>query len=597
MSKQSLTQHISEALAGFVGIEATSNVSTTSTSFVQKDTTIKAASYNSVSRREVTVKGGYPFKVLDSDPENGLYLLHYDDATIGSSTNENLRQLRGTIVDVNSGIVCSSFGYTPTIISDQIKPDTDGNWKCTDTDGHSHNLSIHNSFFQCLYEGCLMRVWKHNGKVYHSTHRRLMADHSRWGNSEDFTTLYRKYGGPEDDELFDPEKRYSSLCHFFLIVDRHLMMSSKLPLGESEGFMLYFGALPQYSKVYPGSGEAFDEEKGLPVTKFPNDQVEWDTSNSVWYNSEAFVSIEERLGSNPIVAPDETINGKVQIPCQFSVEMANQVLGFGFHPNRQSKPSDPRLSTGEAVLCRYTDNLGVLRMVKIHSNAHEWRQQVVNNQPNLAFRAYELLAESYYPKRVTDPDTYLRKFPAIGAPSVEEFRSLSELAVENRYTFVPSTTKQSNRDPPIRPISSQALVDRKNADSRDLRFRNAILCYGLSVPLARQGDVFNLYNKVTSDRQLYLTFVCQNIDAISRGKYKEQVPERYHPAWDRIQGIIAAAKDFADVRRKRGESGRVQPMIMDNIRNLIMKEGGISLYRLISAYNYYVENKNNPLYN
>jgi hypothetical protein len=274
-------------------------------------------------------------------------------------------------------------------------------------------------------------------------------------------------------------------------------------------------------------------------------------------------------------------------------------LRFGFHPSRQSKPSDPRLSTGEAVLCRYTDDYGVLRMVKIHSNAHEWRQQMVNNQPNLLFRAYELMADSYYPKKVTDQDTYLKKFPPIGAPSVEEFRSLSELAVNNRHTFAPSTNiaQQSNRDPKISPISSQALVDRKNIESRDLRFRNAMLCYGLSVPLARQGDVFNLYNKVTNDRQLYLTFVCQNIEAISRGKYKEQVPERYHPAWDRLQGIVAAAKDFAEVRRKRGEPGRIKPMIMDNIRNLIMKEGGISLYRLISAYNYYIENKNTLLYN
>jgi len=578
MSKQPLTQHISDALAKFVGIEAKSEPPTTSTA---------------ISRRELLVPD-YPFKVLDSDVENGLYLLHYDDATVGSSTNDNLRQLRGTIVDIESGIVCNSFGYTPTIIADKITPDADGNWKAADTDGHVQEFNVQNAVFQCLYEGCLIRVWKHKNKVYHSTHRRLIADGSRWGNSEYFTSLYTKYGGPREEELFDPEKPYSSLCHFFLIVDRQLMMSSKLPLGDFEGFLLYFGALPQYTRGPHPSGlptEWSGPRESSADRSYPVDIVEWDTSNSSWYNSDAFVSIEESLGSNPIVALDEVTDGKIQIPCQFSVDMANQVLGVGFHPNRKSHSPDSRLDTGEAVLCRYVDGSGIDRMVRIHSKAHEWRQQIVNNQPNLLFRAYELLEGSYYPKKPTDRETYLDKYPVIGAASVEDFRVLSESATNHTYIFGGSITN------PIRPISRQALVDRSNSASRDLRFSNAILCYALSVPLARQGDVFNLYNKITNDRQLFLTFVCQNMDRISRGIYKTNLPERYHPAWDRLQGIIVASKSYANERLARGETGRPRNLILDNIRNLLKKESGSSLYRLIAAYNYYNENKNTPLYN
>ena len=573
MSKQPLTQHISDALAKYVGIEARSDPPTTP---------------NAISRRELLVPD-YPFKVLDSDVENGLYLLHYDDATIGSSSNKNLRQLRGTIVDIESGIICNSFGYTPTIISDRITPDANGYWKATDTDGHIQEFNVQEAIFQCLYEGCLMRVWKHKNKVYHSTHRRLSADGSRWGSSDYFTSLYTKYGGPRDEELFDPEKPYSSLCHFFLIVDRQLMMSSKLPLGDFEGFLLYFGAIPQYASESKASESS--TEKSYPTTSYPVDQVEWDTSNSSWYNSDAFVSIEESLGRNPIVALDEVTDGKIQIPCQFSVDMANQVLSLGFHPSRKSHSPDSRLGTGEAVLCRYVDASGLDRMVKIHSKAHEWRQQVVNNQPNLLFRAYELLEDSYYPRKHTDRDTYLEKYPAIGAPSIEDFRVLSESATNHNYVFGGSTTDS------IQPISRQALSDRNNSASRDARFSNAILCYALSVPLARQSDVLNLYSKVTNDRQLFLTFVCQNMGPISKGSYKLSLPERYHLAWDRLQGIIVASKSYANERIKRGDRGKPRSLTLDNIRNLLKKESGSSLYRLVAAYNYYNENKNTPLYN
>ena len=570
MSRVHLATHITQTLARFVGVgpESTGSVSTGN------------------GDQSETDQVRYPFDISDSDPSVGLYLLHYDDNTVGASTNSNVRKLRGTIVDIESGIICSSFGYVPTVISDNIVFDSsNGNVRLEDTDGHIQEFSVHDAKFQCLYDGCLMRVWKHKGRVYHSTHRRLEASNSSWGNSDYFTALYAKYGGPSDNELFDPEKPYSSLCHIFFIVDRNLMMSSKLPLGDSDGFLLYFGALPQY--YIEGSQGSNDQD--LPLATYPVDEVEWDTSKSSWYNDGNFVSTEATLGSNPIVAFDQVGEGKIQVPCQFDVAMANQILSVGYQPTRAQETSDPRLRTGEAVLCRYVDSTGAENIIRIHSKAYEWRLKITNNQPNLLYRAYEMLSDSYFPKSMADNDPYYNKYCMVGTPTAEEFSAYSEKAARYDFMYFPPRDLVSK-------VSRRLLSDRKNKDSRNMRFANIMLCYGLSVPLARQSEIFNLYNKILTDRQLFSTFMCQNVDRIGNGDFTATSPERYHPAWARMQAIVAASRTYARQRRQRGESGKIKHFINDNIRNLIMKENGASLYRLVGAYNNYMENKNS-LYN
>jgi hypothetical protein len=570
MLRVHLTTHITQTLAQFVGVgpENTGAVSTGNGAEVQTD------------------QVRYPFVISDSDPSTGLYLLHYDDNTVGASMNSNVRKLRGTIVDIESGIICSSFGYVPTVISEKIVYDSNsGNVRLEDTDGHIQEFSVSDAKFQCLYDGCLMRVWKHKGRVYHSTHRRLEASNSSWGSSDYFTALYAKYGGPSDNELFDPEKPHSSLCHIFFIVDRSLMMCSKLPLGDSDGFLLYFGALPQY--YIEGSPSSNDQD--LPLATYPVVEVEWDTSKSSWYNGGNFVSTEATLGSNPIVALDQVGEGKIQVPCQFDVQMANQILSVGYQPTRPQETSEPRLQTGEAVLCRYTDSTGTEHIIRIHSKAYEWRLKITNNQPNLLYRAYEMLNDSYFPKNPADNDPYYNKYCIVGAPTAEEFAALSERAARYDFTYFPPKDLLAK-------VSRRLLSDRKNKQSRNMRFANIMLCYGLSAPLAHQSEIFNLYNKILTDRQLFGTFVCQNVDRIGEGSLKSTSPERYHSAWDRTQAIVASSRSYARERKSRGDPGKIKHFINENIRNLIMKENGASIYRLVAAYNNYTENKNS-LYN
>jgi hypothetical protein len=63
------------------------------------------------------------FTVADAMEEKGLYLLHFDGEDIRSTKKgDAVRELRGTIVDINANAVCcASFGYIPTAV---IKEET-----------------------------------------------------------------------------------------------------------------------------------------------------------------------------------------------------------------------------------------------------------------------------------------------------------------------------------------------------------------------------------------------------------------------------------------------------------------------------------------
>jgi hypothetical protein len=60
--------------------------------------------------------GKYPFKIVDTKEDLGLYMIHYDVDEIGNTDKDDKsRFLRGTIVSEEKGIIVPSFGYTPTI--------------------------------------------------------------------------------------------------------------------------------------------------------------------------------------------------------------------------------------------------------------------------------------------------------------------------------------------------------------------------------------------------------------------------------------------------------------------------------------------------
>ena len=127
-----------------------------------------------------------------------------------------------------------------------------------------HVVNPKNTIFKLGFEATVMRVYKHDGKVYHSTHRRLDASRSRWGASITFGDMYVQLGGPSNDVLFDEKKAYSPFCHIFLMVHPDILIATKANVGT--GYLVYLGPKKMWnidSSPYPL--EQVDTVVHLPV--------------------------------------------------------------------------------------------------------------------------------------------------------------------------------------------------------------------------------------------------------------------------------------------------------------------------------------------
>lgn len=181
------------------------------------------------------IENSAAWEVISSDPDQHLYMVHHKpEADLSKYGN-----IRGIVVDTNAKtVVCRSYGYTPTVISNELKP-VDNELILTDEMGFNHTLNTEKCLFKTGFEGTLINVFKHNGVVYRTTRKRLDAGKSRWGNSKTFMEMYWSLGGPTDEMLFDPESKFSPYVHSFIIVHPDVLIVSKDNIGE--GYLVYLG--------------------------------------------------------------------------------------------------------------------------------------------------------------------------------------------------------------------------------------------------------------------------------------------------------------------------------------------------------------------
>jgi len=163
-----------------------------------------------------------------------LNLVHYNTNSV--AINE-LRH-RGTVVDVKEKvIVARSPGFTPIIVADELQS---GTKTYKDTSGKSYEIDTDKLQFRIGREGVVIKVFKHNGKVYLSSHKKIDVSASRLGQSATFEQMYKSLNGPTDD-LFDKEKLYSPFCHTFIVSHRDLLIGSKINMINVEGYLYYLG--------------------------------------------------------------------------------------------------------------------------------------------------------------------------------------------------------------------------------------------------------------------------------------------------------------------------------------------------------------------
>lgn len=304
------------------------------------------------------VKNIDKWDVFDSDDDIGLYLIH----SIVDPKYPNLP--RGKVIDIKYGlVVCDSFGFSPVVLDSEdtffVKPipsSDDQEIKVIDEYVQEHRFLTNKSKIVPSYEGVVVRVFKHENKIYYSTHKRLDCSKSWWGDSKRFLEIYQELGGPKPEILFPENVRSSPWCYQFLLVNSALLIATAQDIGK--GYIVNLGALKMwdYDTIFSSGFDA--GEKHVQPTDIPS------LTDTIYFEG----SKEE--GKTLIVKPPE-----------LTLDQAKTFINEGYDG-----------SHGEAILIYNLDENGrVMDAVKIHNKNFHDRVLLRNENPNIRHRFFQLM--------------------------------------------------------------------------------------------------------------------------------------------------------------------------------------------------------------
>jgi hypothetical protein len=459
--------------------------------------------------------GKYPFKVIDS--YKNLALAHYDINYIGETNiDSSIRSIRGVIVDiVSKSIVCKSFGYTPTVISDKIPQVGE-----TITDVHNKTMTFPESFrITPITEGTMIRVWKYEDELMISSHRKINCEKSHWGTSGFFRSLFLKYAGDYDLNKLTENGNVA----YFILMDKDLTISTKFNLGKRDGAIIYIGS----------SSDSIVENIPL-FSNFNNEE----------FKDKNMFSINE-----------------------MTIDEANKHLNQGFY-DYPGQPQDSPLCLGEGVIVSYEVD-GERKVMSINSPAYYRRCKMVDNDPNVLHRCYKILNQTYYPKIVGAEDNYLTLFPPINVMTDEEITNLTSVIIDGPI--------------PGKLYTEKELIDKNDKASHELRLRNALTWYVMSLALPHQIAAFHCIKKLIEERKQVCEMMCRNFDSYSTGVFEGFEVKHNPDIFKYIQHRLNNAKDYAKLNSK-SNNGRnpkaSKEAILNNVHLGVMRDSGDWLYNI-----------------
>ena len=471
------------------------------------------------------------FEVKDVCTDRGLYLVHYDTEKVRTlPKSSKTRELRGTIIDIaTEKIVCPSFGYVPTAVvkeSDNIKAIFKNNEVLIDCDKNEYKFDTfeegYSSILQKpeftydvfpLYEGTMIRVWKHNNELMISTHKKIDCVNSRWGSSENFKKLFLEYTQGFDLASLTNEET----VHSFVLMDSDLLVSSKFPMNNKKGLVVYCGT--------NGNSWELIDKLSLP-----------------------------QLDNEAIASSDKTFYSPALL---FKYSDVSSLLTQGFYSFAPVEQDNP-LCLGEGVVVSFNEN-GKRKILRVVSSAYKRRSELVDNDPNLLHRCYTLITKSAYPK--TGEDDYLSRFPAIPVMTDEEIDKLESPIIEGP---IPGAI-----------LSSEQLTDKSNKESHDNRFRNAITWYALSLPIPHQLAALQTIKYISEEREKIIKIVSENFERMKTGDFEGLALKKDAGTMNHIKHRLTEAEKFARSNLKNTNNKVIlNKMIMKNVRTGILRDTG-----------------------
>ncbi len=307
-------------------------------------------------------------KWSSKDHPSGLSIINYTDVVedyhinekddtyeidYKSSVNPSVEHLRGIVLDPQQGyVVAKSFKYTEQQVV---------------TKENFEKIRKNNCFMGI--EGTVLRVFKHGGVVYFSTHKNLDATRSRWGSSKTFVELYHELGGIKPELLFPEDVANGRYCYIFIIVHASTIVCSKLPIGDGylrPGFIMYIGNVDVSSDVKISKHDTIFTRSYEPINIETSDIMDYITGKS----------------NNPIVRPK-----------QLNFEEAVNFLFNGFNTSR--KVTDYTSETnlhGEFIIVTDNDLSYNSKIIKYCSKEYMLRLFIRDGNPNL-YHQYFILKD------------------------------------------------------------------------------------------------------------------------------------------------------------------------------------------------------------
>jgi hypothetical protein len=564
-----------------------------------------------------TVETGNYWELENHDSERHLFGCHYSadsakdilTANIPPLDKAVLMGMRGTIVRVPPGdaepyVVTRGFGYTPTCV-------TDGNFEdqavFTDYDGDTHSVDFlrTDTYTTSVSEGCVLRVSKFEGEVLVTTNRRINIERSRWGNSPTFLQMYRDFGGPPFETLFEGDEKTSNTTYVFMVVHPDLSIAGRFDVGS--GYLIFLNKFQNNLSDVPLVDLPKSLSSKLRLTEdFP-----------------ATTKCVECLPASTGQCESCTLGKTVYCHIPLNPHDMRNWLVYGAS---ESEPQeDPRLNRGEAVIVSFVDQATYeRRTIRLCSLAYNWRTAVNNNNPNhwnQFIRYYSMVLPRVPPP--THPEgtdlnvvfsgqqdelyTYNQLFPRLPVSAVGR---LEKLSVDEIPSYDLDHVVAEEVLKPDEGFSSFPV----ESNPRQAAFDNIAACMALAVPhskIKRATKYMSEFVTLRSKVMMYLGRNFKDFKGVRGGRFyapgyvdngtlKDFKPfanpdGTYNLGGETLVRLFNAAALGAERAIASGTDQRPPFAIASaNLSGFIYKERGPTLYALLNSVNKFIEMKPLP---
>lgn len=487
---------------------------------------------------------GY-WDVVDQWPKEGrpqLALAHYNQKYDPvNRLHEPLRHVRGTVVDLDAGVVVAdSYGYTQDLkLQAPLRQEEDGS-VIVPTTMPQYSMPVERAPEEAPvmeegefrleprdvrlflgYEGALVRVFKWHDHVFFSPHRKIDGRKSRWGSAETFYDMYQRFDGPPLESMFGDEET-SPFCYMYLVVDDALRIAG----STTKTGLMFVGVKQMWDaerQTETGAPYEHDEDTVLYAPKpsdtlFMQPEVTVDIANKFLY--------PQRFASKP---PTPALENELVVSYDESCKVDDVYY----------QPYTSLVMGGDFVLMYRLDQDGNTIVYRLTAPAFRYRSKVMGEDPT-PYHRFVLDLQAFYR---LDADTVIANYP--------------------RYAI------------------NGHVIPLSNVADRQSYWWNIFMD---AVPPSKRGDAESFLSQYTADLKKVANFIYRGYPRIAQRAMDEERNGERGPFTRKLALIpprivprLEALRAKADMGRRRGQSP------VRKIESMLVYESGIGLYQMIGA--------------